>query len=313
MVKRGKTKGKKSTVKRKSSQSVRAKAQAVTTNLAATKESENSNGFQSESSTKPETEKSTNSVSVNDEAPFPTEDNGNSHNDTYLTTATKLVQKPVTEKIKTTSFHTVRNLLHKSSPNLDDSTVITNTSTNVRVSVMCAVPAKDVDDDEAPLYAIRKMNGMLKSLINKIPSVKIGLWNPDSSSKNTFLKELPENVDVVEKYVYDYSRFISPGRNLYCRLNLFYNTKKTSQSEIECVIAGFKQPQIQHMSISHSDAISPVEMGTFTGSVRAMAESPDFADSFKSYFKLKHIGLWWAYPKSELAWTRDTKKMDNAL
>ena len=57
MVKRGKTKTKKSTVKRKSSQSVRAKAQAVTTNLVATKESENSNGFQSESSTKPETEK----------------------------------------------------------------------------------------------------------------------------------------------------------------------------------------------------------------------------------------------------------------
>ena len=126
--------------------------------------------------------------------------------------------------------------------------------------------------------------------------------------KEHLSKRTPRERRCSGKYVYDYSRFISPGRNLYCQLNLFYNTKETSQSEIECVIAGFKQPRIQYMSISHSDATSPVEMGTFTGSVRAMAESPDFADSFKSYFKLKHIGLWWAYPKSELAWTRDTKK-----
>ena len=39
-----------------------------------------------------------------------------------------------------------------------------------------------------------------------------------------------------------------------------------------------------------------------------MAESKDFRDSFKKLFKLKHLGLWWAYPKSELAWTKNQKK-----
>ena len=250
----------------------------------------------------------TNPVEVNDEAPFPTEDNGNSHKTSFLTIATNLAQKTVKEKLRTTSFHTLRNLLHKPSI-LDNGTVIpTNKATSIRVSVMCAVPVKDVDEDEAPLVAIRKMNGMLKSLMNKIPSVKIGLWNPDSSSKNTYLKELPENVDTVEKYVYDYNRFLSPGKNLYCRIKLVYNPNKTSSSEIESVISTFRKPRVQHMIVSHSDALSPVQMGTLTGSVRAMAESSDFKNSFKAYFKLKSLGMWWACPKADLSWTKDSKK-----
>ena len=62
------------------------------------------------------------------------------------------------------------------------------------------------------------------------------------------------------------------------------------------------------MSLAHSDVISPCQMGFFTGSVKAMAESPDFLDSFKTFFKLSKLGLWWAYPKSDLAWTKDNKK-----
>ena len=62
------------------------------------------------------------------------------------------------------------------------------------------------------------------------------------------------------------------------------------------------------MSPAHSDALSPIQMGSLTGSVKAMAESKDFRDSFKKLFKLKHLGLWWAYPKSELAWTKNQKK-----
>ena len=170
---------------------------------------------------------------------------------------------------------------------------------------MCAVPVKDVNEDEAPLVAIRKMNGVLKSLINKIPLVKIGLWNPDSSSKNTYLKELPENIDVVEKYVFDYNRFLSPGKNIYCRIKLVYNPNKTSSSEIESVISNFRKPRVQHMILSHSDALSPVQMGTLTGSVRAMSESPDFKNSFKEYFKLKSLGMWWACPKADISWTKD--------
>ena len=25
-------------------------------------------------------------------------------------------------------------------------------------------------------------------------------------------------------------------------------------------------------------------------------------------FKLRHLGLWWAFPKSEITWTKDNKK-----
>ena len=173
---------------------------------------------------------------------------------------------------------------------------------------MCAIPSKYVEEEEAPFEGIRKMNRMIRSLTNKIPSVKLGLWNPASGSTNTFLKELPEDVDVVEKHAYNFNRFISPGKNLYCRLNLFYNLTRTSVSEIESIIVGFKKPRVQFMSLAHSDAISPCQMGFFTGSVKAMAESSDFSDSFKKFFKLKKLVLWWAYHKSDLAWTKDNKK-----
>ena len=62
------------------------------------------------------------------------------------------------------------------------------------------------------------------------------------------------------------------------------------------------------MSIAHSDATSPMQMGWFTGSVKSMAKSPDFLQSFETFFKLKHLGLWWAFPKSEIAWSKDSRK-----
>ena len=135
--------------------------------------------------------------------------------------ATKLVETEVTEKKKTTTFHIVRNLLHQNNTTFDDDTVIPKHNkskySNIRVSVMCAIPSKDVEEEEAPFEGIRKMNRMIRSLTNKIPSVKLGLWNPALGSTNTFLKKLPEDVDVVEKHAYNFKRFISPGKNLYCR------------------------------------------------------------------------------------------------
>ena len=69
------------------------------------------------------------------------------------------------------------------------------------------------------------MNGMIKSLINKIPSCKLGKWNTEKGAWNSFLKELPEDVDIVGKYIHDYNRFGSPGQNQYVRLNIFYDEK----------------------------------------------------------------------------------------
>ena len=246
---------------------------------------------------------------VTDTAPFPTDNNGNSHSRSYLSVATKVADQTVIEKPKLTSFLLARGLLEKESAgNSDDDTIKPSKNHSIRVSVMCLVPVKDIEEEEAPFEAIRKMNQMVKCLINKIPSVKLGLWNPEPGDTNKFLKELPEDVDIVEKYAHDFNRFLSPGKKLYCQLNVFYNSSRTSIAEIESVISGFKKPRVQFMSLAHSDAISPIQMGTFTGSVKEMTVSPDFYNSLKKQFRLKNLGLWWAFPKSELTWTKDIKK-----
>ena len=60
----------------------------------------------------------------------------------------------------------------------DDTVLDINISSNIRVSLMVGIPTKDTDDEEAPLVAIRRINDMFKSLRNKIPLVRLGLWNP---------------------------------------------------------------------------------------------------------------------------------------
>ena len=67
----------------------------------------------------------------------------------------------------------------------DDDTVIASLD-HVRLSVMVAIPSKDVDEEEAPLEAIRKVNTMVKCLVNKLLSVKLGLWKPDKEVKTPF-------------------------------------------------------------------------------------------------------------------------------
>ena len=95
---------------------------------------------------------------------------------------------------------------------------------------------------------------------------------------------------------------------MYCRINIFYNASKASISEIEGVISGFKKPRVQFLQLAHSDSPSPIQMGSITGSVKAMAISPDFIQTFKKMFKLKYVGFWWTQPKSELSWAFTPKK-----
>ena len=86
------------------------------------------------------------------------------------------------EKPLPTSFHKVRDILTKEYTTSDDDTVRAGLD-NIRLSVMVAVPSKDVDEEEAPLEAIRKVNTMIKCLVNKLPSIKLGLWKPDNQIK----------------------------------------------------------------------------------------------------------------------------------
>ena len=110
-------------------------------------------------------------------------------------------------------MHIANDLLAK---NTDDNVTVPGGSNfeNICMSTMISVPSKDMNAEEAPFEAIRKLNSMIKCLVNKLPSVKIELWNPnDNTERKLFLKS-PEDVDTMEKYLYDYNRFISPGSML---------------------------------------------------------------------------------------------------
>ena len=115
---------------------------------------------------------------------------------------------------------------------------------SVRMTMMFKMPSKKdgCSDEEAPKIAIQKMNMMLKTLTNKLPC-KVGPWKRQSIIK---LSEadlhncLPEDIDFVESYVFDYNRFISPGKTGYVRLHIFYSDL-TSLAEIKGVISQFKK------------------------------------------------------------------------
>ena len=89
------------------------------------------------------------------------------------------------------------------------------------MTMMFKVPSKKdgCSDKDAPIAAIQKMNEMLKALSNKLPC-RVGPWL-DTNLKNGKIKDsdllptLPEDIDFVESYVYDYNRFIQPGKNGY--------------------------------------------------------------------------------------------------
>ena len=171
-----------------------------------------------------------------------------------------------------------------------------------RMSMMFKLPAKKdgCSEEDAPLVAIRRMNDMLKSLTNKLPC-RVGPWillNSKTPLKEKDLfKTLPENIDLVESYVYDYNRFISPGKSGYVRLNIYFSDH-TCISEILGVTSQFKKPRDQFLERAHSEATSPVAIGTLTGSVAAMATSHDFNQVMKTKFGLRELGLWYTQPRT---------------
>ena len=205
-------------------------------------------------------------------------------------------------------------LLHKmlyeeKSSQSDDDTVDHDNSksthkfnNSIRMTMMFKLPTKKegCSDDNAPKIAIQKMNTMLRTLSNKLPC-RVGPWTlirPTSSVKDQDLyKTLPEDIDFVESYVFDYNRFLSPGKTGYVRLHIFYSDS-TSVSEIQGVVSQFKKPREQFLEMAHSNAISPVVIGTLTGSVKAMAESRDFYSVMKKKFGLSELGLWFTQPRT---------------
>lgn len=123
---------------------------------------------------------------------------------------------------------------------------------------------------------------MLRILVNKVPSVRFGPWWGLVTKLNSgkLLTEIPEDLDIAEKYLYDFTQFYSPGDRYYCRINMLYKAPD-SYAEIQSVISSFKQKMKQSLQVAHLDALSPVAMVTLTRSVKCFATLLDFSEVFK--------------------------------
>ena len=91
-----------------------------------------------------------------------------------------------------------------------------------------------IDEDNPVTLGIQKINAMLKALTNKI-TCHIGPWKQKDKKtklkKEDLLTQLPDDVDFVESYVYDFKRFLTLGKTGYVRINIFYSDD-TNISEI---------------------------------------------------------------------------------
>ena len=230
-----------------------------------------------------------------------------SNSGTFKSALEKTIDTPMTDRLSRSTFLIQKELCEAKSLPDDVSTVakdnftVTDYPNNIRTTMMYKLPPKsgDLSEEDAPILSIQKMNQMIKALTNKLPC-KIGPWKlKDTKTKlkmTDLLSELPEDIDFVETYVYDFNRFLSLDKNGYVRLNFFYSDS-TCLPEIEQVISQFKIPRTQFLEKAHSDALVPKTIGTLTGSVEAMASSKDFKDTFQYKFGLSSLGLWWGIPR----------------
>ena len=231
----------------------------------------------------------------------PEESTGLDGSSTFKSVLIDTLDTPMTDRLARSTFLIQKELSEVKSIPEDDSTVEKDNFTisefpySVRTTMMFKLPPKtgDTTEEDGPIFSIRKMNQMVKALTNKLPC-RLGPWK--MKDNRTFLKitdlitELPEDIDFVETYVYDFNRFLAFGKNGYVRLNFFYS-ESTSLPEIEQVISQFKIPRVQFLEKAHSDALVPTTVGTLTGSVEAMATSRDFRETFMHKFSLNSLGL----------------------
>ena len=76
----------------------------------------------------------------------------------------------------------------------------------------------------------------------------------------------------------------------YVRMQIFY-TDTTNKAEIQTVVDKFKKARERFFKTSHSSLMSPVPIGTLTGSAKSMASFQDFQIVSKKLFKISEIGL----------------------
>jgi len=182
---------------------------------------------------------------------------------------------------------------------------------HARFKLMVAIPTEKegmVQEDSLPA-ALEKVNAMIRSLRNKKPHVRVGHWNwKDDVNREDLLEEVPTDVDTAEKVMYGFQRFVRPGQYCYYRLNLYF-LEETDLATVTYYTEQFRIQRQQYLELAPSDALEPLELGTFTGSVEAMASSPNVKACFRRMFALKHLGLTWEFAKGTKGFKREKFKM----
>ena len=208
---------------------------------------------------------------------------------------------------ETSTFLILKELLETNTcePPCDDEVTTAGTnrtlSNSCRLNLMFSMPDEESSEtNDCITEAVHAMNELIEPLINKIPSIRLCPWLtfPSAVKKKEYLKRLPNNVDIVERYVYDFSRSIAFGQKGFCRIQVVFPDSVTVD-QITHSSDKLRIPRVQHLRPANSDALYPYTIGTLTGSVRAMAFSKDFHRVFKSKFGLRHLGLWWTMARTK--------------
>lgn len=149
---------------------------------------------------------------------------------------------------------------------------------------MYVIPSseKGIDEDKAPLKSIRGMNKMIRILVNKYLLVKFGPLISPVKRTNLLLAKFPEDVNIVERYVFDHNKFIFSRNRSYIT--------KTSIGEIKVIIARLKNAH------NSSNVSTPTPqllyIGTIIGFIIEMATSRNVLNTFKKKFQLSYLRLW---------------------
>ena len=213
----------------------------------------------------------------------------------------------VTDPVKKSKANKQKKLAPKAPPIddldiSDDDTVPQSNLTSMhrqRYRVNYQMPKKEeVSREDAVEWLIDRVNLMIKSVINKNKGVVLLPWILDDNaeiSRDKVFTSFPTNdTDFCEKNLYGFTRFTKPEVFYKMRLHLAY-PETVDPDELLRTTNGLFIIREQRFEPASSDASSPISAGTLTGSIKSMADSPDFHAVFKHFFKLQHLGLSWDF------------------
>ena len=131
------------------------------------------------------------------------------------------------------------------------------------------------------------MSKILNTLSNKLHCNIVPCWKYVKQwvlikylNPKDVLTELPEDVDFIESYIFNYNHFIPLDRTGNIHVHIFY-LDFTNLAEIQAIVTQIKDSRERFFEDAHSDAISPVRVGTLTSSVKVMPDSHYFNAVFK--------------------------------